>query len=149
MRSDTREGIRIFGLSVVGLVATLIVFLLLGVGIWAIAWVWAPWKGAGEARQQTVGSGTYRIAAYDHFYDLCASAQSLQQNLELTKESLKTATGSDKTREQINAQAQASQLNSLIASYNADARKAGTLGQFKSSDLPYALDASQEITCTA
>jgi hypothetical protein len=35
----------------------------------------------------------------------------------------------------------------LINQYNADARKEGTIGQFKASDLPYQLDLQGETTC--
>lgn len=120
------------------------------VATWALTVWWAPWKGAGDVRKQTQGNASFRIASYDHFYDLCAQAQTTQQNANITRVLIRQATDpGEKARQQTNLQAQRNQLNSLVNAYNADARKTTTAGQFKASDLPYTIDASQEITCTA
>lgn len=46
------------------------------VGITAgVRWVTAPAKGKLQAREQ-INSGSFRIAAYNHFFDLCARPSS-------------------------------------------------------------------------
>ena len=133
--------------AVVGGVAAV---LALVVGVWALTVVWAPWKGAGDVRKQTQGSAAFRIASYDHFYDLCGQARALQQNAAITRSLIRKANDpSEKARQETNLQSQRNQLNELVNTYNADARKTTTAGQFRSSDLPFTLDASQEISCTA
>lgn len=130
-----------------------VAFLVLIVGIWAITVAWAPWKGAGEARKIIQGDGNYRIAAYNKFYDDCASAQTIQDNIGVTKQKIKQAKKSGDTaelsRQQTNLQAQTNQLNDLVNHYNADSHKSWTLAQFKASDLPYTLNSNQEIQCGA
>lgn len=136
--------------TVTVMVAAMTALLLVIVGMWALTVWWAPWKGAGDVRKQTEGNAAYRIAAYDHFYDLCAQARTLQQNADITRTLIRTATDpGEKVRQQTNLQAQRNQLNEVVNAYNADARKTTTAGQFKASDLPYTLITTQEITCTA
>lgn len=131
-------------------IAGFVAFVLLTVGVWAVTVTWAPWKGAGDVRKQTQGNASFRIASYDHFYDLCGQARALQQNVKITRSMLRKSNDpAEKARQETNLQAQRNQLNELVATYNADARKTTTAGRFRASDLPFTLDASQEITCTA
>jgi hypothetical protein len=127
-----------------------VVILVLVVGAWAITVAWAPWKGAGDVRKQTQGNASFRIASYNHFYDLCGQARTLQQNARITRVEIRKATTPDERyRQETNLQAQRNQLNELVNTYNQDARKTGTSGQFKASDLPFSLNTHQEISCTA
>jgi hypothetical protein len=121
------------------------------VGVWALTVAWAPWKGAGEARKQIQGDGNFRIVAYTKFYDDCASAQTLQDNIEVTKNKIKQAKKSgdsaELSRQQTNLQAQTNQLNDLVNHYNADSHKSWTIAQFKANDLPFTISTDQEIQC--
>jgi hypothetical protein len=134
-----------------GVFIVFIFVLLLIVGTWALTVAWAPWKGAGEARKQIQGDGTYRIAAYDKFFRDCADAKTLQDNIKVTKKVIAKArkNGDDGVLQvQLpNLQAQTNQLNALVNSYNADSQRTYTIAQFKSSNLPYTLNAHQEISC--
>lgn len=141
-----REGLKISGAAVIAffLVVALVI------GIWVFRVATADVKGRGDTTIQTKGNANYRIAAYDHFYDLCAAAQTMQQNAAGTQALLDAATEpSEKDRLTVTLQAQKNRLNELVNQYNADASKAGTIGQFKASDLPFVLNASEEISCTA
>lgn len=129
--------------------AALAALLVLPFAIWGISVTTADLFGRGNAYKRIHGSATYRIAAYDHFYDLCAQARTLQQNAALTRRLLHTAPAADRQRQLTNLQAQTNQVNELTNTYNADARKAATAGAFRASDLPYQLNPAQEITCTA
>lgn len=137
---------------VVAIVIGFALVLALTVGVWGFQWITAPFKGATEARNQTVGNGSYRIAAYNTFYDQCAGAQAVQQNLANTKRRLKQARQdgdqAEVSRQETNLQAQQNDLNTLVAQYNADSHKTYTLAQFKASDLPFTLDSHQEILCS-
>ena len=95
--------------------------------------------GAGEAHIRTQ-SADFRLAAYNHFFDLCASVQgnegqldALYQELELQAPesrdygyTVKSITGVQGIRAQ------------SVARYNQDVLK-WTVGQFRDSDLPYHL----------
>lgn len=118
-----------------------------GVGGWIRAT--AGWSGKTSQINKTKGSGDYRIASYDHFFDLCASVQDQEVTIAAQKEELKTATGDRVSQIHANLSALTANRNEQINHYNADARKSGTQGQFKDSSLPYQLDPTQEkTTCT-
>jgi len=92
--------------------------------------------GAGEARIRTQ-SADFRLAAYNHFFDLCAAIQGHEGQLDALYDELglfgpatkdygntvKSITGVQGIRAQ------------SIARYNQDALK-WTVGQFRDSDLP-------------
>jgi hypothetical protein len=149
-RDGAKAGLSGVGWFLVGVIAlAAIVGAVLG-----IRWFFAPANGAVEQREQTIGSGAYRISAYDRFYDDCQAALTTQQNLASAKVQLQAAKneGADPGRLQqldANVTALQMQLNGQVNGYNADAAKTDTRGHFRSSDLPYSLDATQEIKCHA
>lgn len=108
------------------------------VSLWAAGVIFAPQIGKGEARKQ-INSGSFRIAAYDHFFDLCAAVQGQEAALDAQYTERTTATGDDLQRVQANIAGISAQRGRSIAQYNADARKSYTVGQFRASDLPYQL----------
>lgn len=114
--------------------------------VFGIRWITAEPKGKLQAREQ-IQSGSNRIAAYNHFFDLCAAVQSDEATIASLKEELGTGP-SESRRGQIQATltalraARAEKINQ----YNADARKDYTTGQFRSSGLPYTLDQTEKET---
>lgn len=138
-----------------GAVAGVIVVVLLGLAMWAWGFglfsaATAPLRGETEVREQTVADGTYRIAAYERFYDLCASIQAKETAITNLRAELETGPPPDRVT-QVNASitANQNQRNASIQRYNAEARMEGTLGQFRASDLPFELDPNEEVTtCT-
>lgn len=107
----------------------------------------ANFRGETSKRNQVEGNGSFRIAAYDSFYNQCAGIQSTEATIAALKAELLTKPSADRVQ-QINAfiTANVANRNGAIAQYNADARKSYTAGQFRSSDLPFQLDATQETT---
>jgi len=109
-------------------------------------YVLADPKGRVQAQEQ-IKSGSSRIAAYNHFFDLCASVQSDEATIVSLNQELTTGP-SESRRGQIQATLTAlrSGRAEKINQYNADARKDYTIGQFRSSGLPYTLDPTLEKT---
>lgn len=136
--------LKIGGAIVVGL---LVVVLLSGAGL---AWRYftAPIKGVVDAEEQ-INQGSNRIQKYNHFFDLCSTIQSDKMALATQRSLLDSAEGS-KERERIRANIAGiqAQMNRNANQYNVDARKEYTSARFKSNDLPYQIDTTQEyISC--
>jgi hypothetical protein len=128
---------------VVGLVfAAMAIF---GVGLFQCGT--AEFRGKTGQIERTKADPSYRIANYDHFYDLCAAVQSNEAAIDALKEELATNPSQGRV-EQIQAALAALRINRSedINQYNADARKTATQGQFRASDLPYQLDQTAEKT---
>lgn len=135
MRDETKAGLGGVGL-VLG--ALLLVFALVAGGF-AIKWVTADIRGKGEARELTKANGALRISAYNHFYDLCGAVQAKEDQIKIFQ--------SDTSEQgQVNLRAIEAKRAELIRTYNADASKSYTIGQFKSSHLPYHLDPTEMST---
>lgn len=135
----------------------IIVVLALTAGIFGLRWVLADPSGALEQREMTLGDGAYRIAAYEQFYDQCASAQTLQASLVNARTSAE-AEGLDANRKaqlDANVAALSNQLIHAVNQYNADARKSDTRAHFLASDLPFEIEidaadpTTPTITCQA
>lgn len=112
-----------------------------------IRWITAGPKGQLQAREQ-IQSGNTRISAYNHFFDLCAAVQSDEAAIQSLNQERDTTKPTPSRLTQINASLTAlrSARAEKINQYNADARKDYTIGQFKSSGLPYTLALTQEAT---
>lgn len=149
------EDLRITGRAIwVGALALVALLVLMtaftfGIGSWIRET--AGFRGKTQQVNQTRGNGQYRIAAYDHFYDLCASVQDQEVTIESQQSELDTNPSADRAQQiQANLAALRANRGELINHYNADARKTATQGQFRASDLPYSLNRNaKETTCTA
>lgn len=131
--------------ALVAIVAVVLLIALVA-GIWVFRVATADVKGRGDQILKTEGNADYRIAAYDRFYDLCASIQALEDQIAV----MSADTTLPAEQRATNILALTNQRNSLIRQYNADARKADTRGNFRASDLPYEIDQTQEHTsCVA
>lgn len=106
--------------------------------IFGIRWVVAGPSGKLNAREQIL-SGSNRIQAYTRFFDLCASVQTSEAALDASYAELPTAKGDDKQRILTNITAQRINRAEAINTYNADAEKTYTVGQFRSLRLPFQL----------
>lgn len=107
----------------------------------------ADFRGETGQIEQTKANSNFRIAAYDSFYDACASVRSLESKISNMQEELDSTTeGQRETVLKTSITASKNKRAELIESYNADARKEATRGQFRASDLPYELDESVEVT---
>ena len=122
-----------------------VAFLIVGLsaGIFVMRVAFAPQIGQGEARI-TINSGDMRIGAYNHFFDLCASIQADEASINAQSDLLTDTTdGNDASRITQNIAALQANRGRSIATYNADAAKDYTIGQFRDSDLPYYIQPGQ------
>jgi hypothetical protein len=135
---------------VIFLVALFVVIgVVLAIGTWGFNWFAAPYQGKLQARQQ-INSGAFRIQAYDNFFNQCAQIQTDEQALQASYAELKTASKDDRSRIQTNITGQLIDRNEAANQYNADSHKSYTVGQFKSSNLPYEIPPYQKgqvISC--
>lgn len=111
----------------------------------------ADFRGGVEMTEMTEGDGSFRIGAYNHFFDLCASVQEDEGRLVALNNELNTTDPSKSRKEQIHASMTAieSSRNGKIRQYNVDAQKDYTVGQFRDSGLPFELNPEvKETVCT-
>lgn len=115
--------------------------------VFGIQWVTAEPRGALSARER-IQSGDFRIAAYEHFFDLCSSIQGMEGQLDALEQELKLSL-TVKRREQVQASVTGlrGQRARSIARYNADASKDYTAGQFRDAGLPFRLYLEEGTVC--
>lgn len=106
--------------------------------VFGIRWAVAGPSGKLAAREQIL-SGDNRIQAYNHFFDLCAAVQTDEASLDAQYQLLKVAKGDDRERIVTNIGALLADRAGAVNQYNQDAQKSYTIGQFKSSKLPWQL----------
>lgn len=141
-----RGGLTVGGTVVLGIVGILALILTVS----GIMWATADLRGATDANEQIKADGDFRIAAYDEFYSLCSAAQTHQQALENAEERVKGTNDADQLENnQTDVFALQNQLNSTVNEYNAKAASDYTVGQFRDSDLPYQINAEEDIVCSA
>lgn len=137
--------------------AALAVVVVIGL-MWVFGWGFmaqttAPWRGETDKKERVEGSGSYRIAAYDHFFDLCSSVQTKEASIENLRAELKADPPPSEQRKTVIQASLSALMNSraeAINEYNADARKEYTKGQFRDSDLPFQLRMKElNTTCTS
>lgn len=134
--------------SIVSLFIIALLFLVLVYGFGFLQRGTADFRGETSQIEQTKANSSYRIAAYDDFYDSCASVKSIEGKINNMEEELdETEETQRKTTLKTSITAAKNKRAELIESYNADARKEATRGQFRDSDLPYELDIEEETVC--
>jgi hypothetical protein len=132
--------LKIGALIVLGLIVLIVV-------PFAFRWLTAEPRGALDARERTKASGAFRIAAYDHFFDLCAAVQADEARIEaLKQEYASNPTPQRQTQIEASLTAVRSSRAEKISRYNTDAAKGYTIGQFRSAKLPPRLSTDQEET---
>lgn len=108
----------------------------------------ADFRGETKQIEQTKANSNYRIAQYEHFYNSCASVQSIESKIKNMSDELEE-TEDTQRRDILSASITASKNKraELISKYNADTRKEGTMAQFKSSELPFSLNEEENTLC--
>ena len=128
-----------------GKIIRAVVAIVVGVAIlwgvlYGIAWFTADPLGSLKARQ-TILSGEFRVAAYQHFFNLYSAVQGLEASLEAQSDLLaKTTDPKEQLRVRANIAGIMAERGRAVAQYNADARKDYTEGQFRDLDLPFQLN---------
>ncbi len=125
--------------KVVGItIAVLIVAWLIIAAFWGLGVATAGLYGRGEAHKQ-IQSADFRLAAYNHFFNLYASIKSLEGKIdELTAQLEQFEPGTRDYSYTLSALTGVKGLrHEAIQQYNADAAKDYTIGQFRAVGLPY------------
>lgn len=151
-RGETaRAGGRV-ALIVLGVVAVLAVLaLVITVVSGSVSWITAPFRGAVAEREQTQGSGEYRIANYDAFLRDCNAVVAAEGDVD---DAAANVAGLPPSIASQNLQAALSTRRTLVAGYNDRASREATAGQFRDSRLPYQLPTTYQAggvktTCAA
>jgi hypothetical protein len=151
LKQNAKDGAAAFGGALAIGVGIIVLTVIIGlVGIFGFGWLsnsTANFRGEVSKRNMVEANGAYRIAAYDHFFDLCQQVQATEASISNTEDVLKTTTDAQlKTQYTANLLALRNNRADLITQYNADSDKSYTEGQFKSSNLPYELNVNKENT---
>lgn len=130
----------IVGLAALGLIATFV--------FGGTAWLTAPFRGAAEEREDTVGSGAFRQSTYQEFFDLCEAAQNAEGSIRALEEERKPA--SELRRNQIDQSIMALRATRTesVNEYNSKAAQEHR-APFRDKKLPYRLDAGADRTTCA
>lgn len=133
-----------------GALALIVALVIAAMAVFGFGWfsnATANFRGNVAKNNLVQGNGNYRIAAYDHFFNLCQHVQSDEASITNAQDELKTSTNPQR---QLVLNATITALRNdradTITQYNADARKTYTLAQFRDSALPYQLDLTREQT---
>lgn len=121
---------------------------------WFIKYQTADIRGKVDANEKIKADGNFRIGAYDRFYDQCASVQAIELQLRAAQEEAKINKDPRRAGQiRINITGLTNARADAVTSYNGDARKSYTSGQFKASDLPSELPIESPVEgvtpCTA
>ncbi|MFF2187382.1 hypothetical protein [Streptomyces sp. NPDC058155] len=111
-------------------------------------WITAPFRGAVEERENTVGSGAFRQSTYQEFFDLCEAAQNAEGTIEALKEERGSASAARRTRIDQSVMALTASRTESINDYNSKAAQEHR-APFRDRDLPYRLDADDDDTVCA
>lgn len=108
----------------------------------------ADFRGETGQTEQVLADADFRIQAYDHFYELCSAIQADEGRIENMESELEQDI-TDKRRSELQTAVTAvrNARGEKIATYNADARREHTVGQFRANDLPFEIDPDEETTC--
>ncbi len=111
----------------------------------------APFRGEVEKNELVEADGSYRIAAYDQFYQLCSSVQSKNDQIKILKDEMAISTDEDRKKQlQSGITANQNTKAELVNEYNSKAASEYTKGQMKDSDLPEQLNQNEErVVCNA
>lgn len=126
-----------FGVGVGLVAAGLLAAWVIGITFFGLNLATSGFRGE-AGLQMTVQAAPYRMASYDHFYDQCASIQSLEGAIDQQYDALDRATSeADRSRATTNISGNQTMRLNAINQYNADARKENTEGQYRAAGLPY------------
>lgn len=127
-----------------------ILFLVLLVGgTWAWRYYTAEVRGVVGAEEK-IQSSDNRIDKYNKFFNTCAKAQEYQDKIQIQLDQLENADGDQADKIQTRISGLKGMFSNTVRSYNQDARKSYTSGQFRSSKLPYQLptDWKKDVICS-
>ncbi len=134
----------IFGITV-ALVGGLYLFLVYFTG--TLSMQTADFRGDVGEKERVVADEDYRISNRDWFFTQCQAIAAKQDNIAITEQQIKTASGGYKQQLLGAKAAEQKELNSLVQEYNARAANEQSGGQWKDDELPAEINAEEEVTC--
>ncbi|MFD3923152.1 hypothetical protein [Streptomyces sp. NPDC058595] len=143
-----REGVRISRWIVGGIVASAVLGVTATFVFGGAGWITAPFRGAAEEREYTVGSGAFRQSTYQEFFDLCEAAQNAEGTIEALKKERGSASAARKTQIDQSVMALTASRTESVNDYNSKAAQEHR-APFRDRDLPYRLDADDAGTVCA
>lgn len=149
--SNTSEGFRIGGLGVLVIVGVFVLSILLA-SMSIFGWGWfqrstADFRGQTDAIEQTKANADFRLSAYNSFFSQCSAIQGDEGRLKAQQGLLEQISDpAERSRILANIAALEGSRVAKIRSYNADAAKSFTDGQFRDSKLPYQINPDQKET---
>ncbi|MFL5994433.1 MAG: hypothetical protein ACJ736_08995 [Streptomyces sp.] len=145
---QVREAARSAAWAVGGVIALAVLYVVVVFAFGAAGWLTAPFRGAADKRENTVGSGEFRRTTYEEFFDLCEAVQNAEGTIQALQEERETASDTRTTQiDQSITALKATRIESVNA-YNSKASQEHR-APFRDKDLPYRLDAGAErTTCT-
>jgi len=119
-------------------------FLIIGIlmiALWGFGVFTAGIKGQGEAYKE-IQSKEFRLESYNYFFDQYHSILALEGQIDVNISMLNSMEEGTKdyNRIRINVVALQSLRHQAIQSYNAEASKDYTAGQFRDNNLPYQIE---------
>jgi hypothetical protein len=130
----------------VAIVTAVIVLLLALAAFWlGVRYLFAEWQGRVDAEVQIESAGS-RIARYEHFFSLCASAQSNEVTIDRLRAQLESEglEPRERTRLETTLTGVIAARADAVSKYNAESTQSYTSAQFRDSDLPYQLPLTYE-----
>ncbi|MFB7461240.1 hypothetical protein [Streptomyces sp. NPDC056188] len=145
-----KEGSRLLGYTIAGIAALAACTLIAIFAFGGVSQLTAPFRGETDKKNRTVGSGAFRIATYEEFFDLCAAVQSSEAAIKNVQDELATKPSADRAEKLQQAiTAQRNTRAESITTYNSKASQEHRTA-FQDADLPYRLDINaQETKCAA
>ncbi|MFJ4551038.1 hypothetical protein ACIP4X_17730 [Streptomyces sp. NPDC088817] len=145
-----KEGSRVVGYTIAAIVGLAVCSLVAVFAFGGVSQLTSSFRGETDKKNRTVGSGSFRLSAYEEFFDLCASVQTSEAQMKALQDELDDKPSPDRAeriRTSITA-VKASRAES-INTYNSKASQEHRRS-FLDADLPYRLDmTAQETKCAA
>ncbi|MDT0476213.1 hypothetical protein RM863_29220 [Streptomyces sp. DSM 41014] len=148
-----KDGSRALGYAIASIAAAALLTLIAIYAFGGVSQLTAPFRGETDKKDRTTGSGAFRIATYEEFFDLCAGVQTAEQQIKALTDELHdtaqppTPERAEKIRTSLTA-VRSSRAES-IATYNSKATQEHRTA-FHDAALPYKLDpAAEETQCAA
>ncbi|WP_405821140.1 hypothetical protein OG705_15910 [Streptomyces sp. NBC_00838] len=143
-----REGVRVGKWIVGGIVALAVLGVTATFVLGSAGWITAPFRGAAEERENTVGSGAFRQSTYQEFFDLCEAAQNAEGTIEALRQERGSASAARKAQIDQSVMALTASRTESVNEYNSKAAQEHR-APFRDRDLPYRLDADDAGTVCA
>lgn len=145
---------KIAGSGILAAIAGIAIIVLLALGImWGTGTFskeTANFRGGVAATEKVFANGANRIAAYEKFYNLCASVEAKEATIKNIEAENANPLTSDERKQTnlITLTALKSSRSQAVTQYNADANKTDTQANFQASNLPYMLSETGVTVCS-